>query len=850
MKDRNAPMRWWLLAHAVLPLAYVITGRLGLLLAVPPGYATAVFVPAGIAVGAMFMAGPSVLPGIFIGSFLLNVWIGYAVTDQIGVVSSAAAIVIALASTLQAALGGAVLRRAIGYPAAFDKPRDLLLLLVLSPAFCLISASLSLAAMWALGAVRSGDLPSNWMTWWAGDTLGVLVALPLLFVLAAEPRVLWRSRAWSVAVPMLLCFGLFVAIFIRVNSWESDQSLFEFRLRSQQFADQMRSTLEEQRGFLEQLSDAFVSRDQPVTRQEFHDLVQTLLHRFPIIQAVEWAPTVRSGDRTRFEAARRAEMPGFEIRERAESSELQSARDRTAFYPVTFVEPLAGNERAIGFDLASEHARRAAIDTATMTGNLAATAPIRLVQEHNARYGMLLIDAVSSGPTGPGVVLVVLRMDAFAAALAAPLRSTLNMRFRDAAAAAPFFDAIPKVTRPPFETEFDFGTRRYVVNTTPSAAYLDAQRGWQSWAVLAAGALGTGLIGGLLLLGTGHGYRFGQLAKKLRDNEASLREKEAELESIIYRTPFMLIRLDRDLRYRFISHAYLELTGRRPELVIGKRLPDVLGDKDFQTIRPYVEKVLQGSRVEFDREVHYQGVGTRFLHVIYTPETDDSGAVTGWLASMLDITERKRAEEEQKRAAEAEQILIRELQHRTNNLLAVIQGIAQKTLSGSGPLDEARKIFEGRLLALAGTYRRLTKSNWSGVSLSEIVQLTLEPFAARTEIDGPDLLLSAKNAQNFSLALHELATNALKHGALSSGGGNVSIAWTIASNGGGPILKFRWRERGGPAVRGPGQRGFGTLLLESTFKGVTFDYAREGLTCEIRVPLGDSEFAASPQLSP
>jgi PAS domain S-box-containing protein len=849
MKHLKTPMRRWLLACAVLPLAYVITGRLGLLIAVPPGYATAVFLPAGIAVGAMFMAGPSALPGIFIGSLLLNVWIGYAITGQFALVSAAAAIVIALASTVQAALGGAVLRRAIGYPAAFDNPRDLLLLLVLSPVFCVTSASLSLAAMWTLGAVQADDLPSNWMTWWAGDTLGVLVALPLLFVLAAEPRVLWRSRAWSVAVPMLLCFGLFVAIFIRVNGWESDQSLFEFRLRSQQLADKMRATLEEQRGFLEQLSDAFVSRDQPVTRQEFHDLVQTLLHRFPIIQAVEWAPTVRAGDRTKFETAQRAETPGFEIRERAESSDLQSAGDRNDFYPVTYVEPLAGNERAMGFDLASDHSRRIAIDTATTTGNLAATAPIRLVQEHNAQYGMLLIDSVSSGPTGPGVVLVVLRMDAFAATLAEPLGSTLNMRFRDAAAAAPFFDAIPKVTRPPFETEFDFGTRRYVVNTTPSAAYLEAHRGWQSWAVLAAGALGTGLIGGLLLLGTGHGYRFAQLAKKLRDNEASLREKEAELESIIYRTPFMLIRLDRDLRYRFISHAYLEMTGRRPELVIGKRLPDVLGDKDFQTIRPYVEKVLQGNRVEFDREVHYPGVGTRFLHVIYTPETDDGGAVTGWLASMLDITERKRAEEEQRRAAEAEQILIRELQHRTNNLLAVIQGIAQKTLSGSGPLDEARKIFEGRLLALAGTYRRLTKSNWSGVSLSEIVQLTLEPFAARTEIDGPDLLLSAKNAQNFSLALHELATNALKHGALSGAGGNVSIAWSVASNGGGSILKFRWRERGGPPVHGPGQRGFGTLLLESTFKTVKFDYAREGLTCEIHVPLGSTEYAVSPQLS-
>jgi len=849
MEPLKASMQRWVLAYAVLPLAYVITGRLGLLLAVPPGYATAVFLPAGIAVGAVFMAGASTLPGIFIGSLLLNIWIGYSIGDHVGLLSAAAAVVIALASTLQAALGGTVLRRAIGYPAAFDNPRDLLLLLVLSPVFCLTSASLSLAAMWALGAVQSGDLPSNWMTWWAGDTLGVLVALPLLFVLAAEPRVLWRSRAWSVAVPMLLCFGLFVAIFIRVNSWESDQSFFEFRLRSQQLADQMRGTLEEQRGFLEQLSDAFVSRDQPVTRQEFHDLVQTLLHRFPIIQAVEWAPSVQSGDRAKFEAGQRAELPGFEIREGVQSGELQSAGDRPHFYPVTYIEPLSGNERAVGFDLASNDVRRTAIDTATTTGNLAATAPIRLVQEHDGRYGMLLVDAVSSGPTGPGVVLVVLRMDAFAAAFTDPLRSTLNMRFRDAAADAPFFDAIPGVTQAPFETTFDFGTRRYVVNTAPSAAYLEAHRGWQSWAVLAAGALGTGLIGGLLLLGTGHGYRFGQLAKKLQDNEASLREKEAELESIIYRTPFMLIRLDRDLRYRFISHAYLELTGRRPEHVVGKRLVDVLGDKDFQAIRPYVEKVLQGNRVEFDREVHYQGVETRYLHVIYTPEKDDSGTVTGWLASMLDITERKRAEEQQKRATEAEQILIRELQHRTNNLLAVIQGIAQKTLSGSESLDEARKIFEGRLLALAGTYRQLTKSNWSGVSLSEIVHLTLEPFAAQAEIDGPDLLLSAKNAQNFSLALHELATNALKHGALSGAGGNMSIAWTVANNGGGSILKFRWRERGGPPVHGPGQRGFGTLLLESTFKTVNFDYAREGLTCEIHVPLGNNEFAVPPHLS-
>jgi PAS domain S-box-containing protein len=849
MKHLKAAMARQLLIYAALPLAYVITGRLGLLLAVPPGYATAVFVPAGVAVGAMFIAGASTLPGTFLGSFLLNLWVGYAITGQINAIDTAAAIVIALASALQAALGGSLLRRVIGYPAALDNPRDLLFLLVLSPLFCLTSASLSLAGMWALGAVQSGDLSINWTTWWAGDTLGVLVVLPLLLMLFAAPRDLWRSRIWPVAVPMLLCFGLFIAIFIRVNGWENDQSLFEFRLRSQQLADTMRATLEEQRGFLEQLSDSFVGRQQSVGRQEFGDLVHTLMHRFPIIQAVEWAPLVQSADRGRFEAAQRAEVPGFEVRQRAQSGELRSADDRNHFYPVTYVEPLLGNERAMGFDLASDETRRIAIEAATTSGNLTATAPIRLVQENGSQNGILLIDAVSSGPTGPGIVLVVLRVGTFAAMLVDPLRSTLNLRFADAAASAPLFDAIPQTVSVLFETEFNFGTRRYLVNTTPSPAYIATHRGWQSWAVLAAGALGTGLIGGLLLLGTGHVYRFEQLANKLRQNEASLRDKEAQLESIIYRTPFMLIRVDRDLRYRFVSHAFLEMTGRRSEQVIGKRVSDILGDEDFQAIRPYIEKVMQGNRVEFEREVHYQGVGTRYLHVVYTPEKDDSGTVTGWIVSMLDITERKRAEEEQKRAAEAEQILVRELQHRTNNLLAVIQGIAQKTLSGSGPLAEARKIFEGRLLALASTYRRLTKSNWSGVRLSEIVHLTLEPFAARTEIDGPDLMLSAKNAQNFSLALHELATNALKHGALSSADGKVSIVWTVASNGGGPVLKFRWRERGGPPVLAPDQRGFGTSLLESTFKMINFDYAREGLTCEIHVPLGKNEFESSPQLS-
>ena len=214
-----------LLLYVALPLAYITCGRLGLLLAVPPGFATAVFLPAGIAVTAMLVAGSASLPGTFLGSLLLNIWISYSVGHPFDVVGVNAALVIALSSMIQAAVGGALLRRLIGYPASFDNLRDLLLFLLLAPVICLISATSSLSGLRALSIVPATDLIGNWITWWVGDTLGVLVALPLMLVLVGEPRPLWRSRARFVAAPMVLCFALFIAIFMHLNRWESEQSL-------------------------------------------------------------------------------------------------------------------------------------------------------------------------------------------------------------------------------------------------------------------------------------------------------------------------------------------------------------------------------------------------------------------------------------------------------------------------------------------------------------------------------------------------------------------------------------------------------------------------------------------------
>ena len=180
----NLTARRQLLLYTALPLAYIVIGRLSLLLAPPPGYATPVFLPAGIAVTATFVAGATGLPGTFLGSFLLNLWIGYVIAGRLNLMQIAAALVIAAGSTTQAAIGGMALRRTMGYPAPFENASNILVFLLLAPTFCLTSATLSLGGLWALGAVELSDLPMNWTMWWLGDTLGVLVALPLMLVLS------------------------------------------------------------------------------------------------------------------------------------------------------------------------------------------------------------------------------------------------------------------------------------------------------------------------------------------------------------------------------------------------------------------------------------------------------------------------------------------------------------------------------------------------------------------------------------------------------------------------------------------------------------------------------------------
>jgi PAS domain S-box-containing protein len=127
--------------------------------------------------------------------------------------------------------------------------------------------------------------------------------------------------------------------------------------------------------------------------------------------------------------------------------------------------------------------------------------------------------------------------------------------------------------------------------------------------------------------------------------EEALRDKEAELNAIINQTPFMLTRCTRDLRYRFASRAYAEMLHRKPEEIAGQPIREIMGEEGFDAITPHVERVLRGEHVEYEEDVSFRGAGVHFLHVAYTPDRDEQGRVVGWFASIVDITERKLAEE-------------------------------------------------------------------------------------------------------------------------------------------------------------------------------------------------------------
>ena len=304
----------------------------------------------------------------------------------------------------------------------------------------------------------------------------------------------------------------------------------------------------------------------------------------------------------------------------------------------------------------------------------------------------------------------------------------------------------------------------------------------------------------------------------------------SDLQNLLDSTQIATVFLDDDLHIRHFTPALTELFPLR-DSDRGRPITDIVNLLVYEDLKRDVEAV-QISKSVVDHEVALKDTSATFLMRI-RPYRTATNLIDGVVLTFVDITQRKRDEEHKK-------LLAGEIQHRTKNLIAVIGSIANRTLSNDRPIEISRKVFTARLNALAQCHSLLMEAG-DGASLEEIVRAELASFSERLTIDGPRVMLTPAGAQGFALIVHELATNAAKHGALANTLGMVSVVWSRTDmSGEEPRLSFRWRERGGPPVEQPTRKGFGSTLLELAIPSAhhsEFNYAPEGLTYDLDVPL-------------
>jgi two-component sensor histidine kinase len=314
-----------------------------------------------------------------------------------------------------------------------------------------------------------------------------------------------------------------------------------------------------------------------------------------------------------------------------------------------------------------------------------------------------------------------------------------------------------------------------------------------------------------------------------------LRARFARYETALRGSQVTVYTQDSDLRYTSVSNP-----------VFGRAVGDILGRTDAEILK------LDGgvAMIAVKREVLASGEakraempledasGIRWHDFHIEPLRNEVGDVVGLTCASVDVTERKEGEAHLR-------LLLRELTHRSKNLLAVIQAMARQTARHTGSVESFLTQFGARLQALAASHDLLVRESWYGASLGELIRSQLGGYldgsTAQVSIEGPAIALKPEAAQNLGLALHELAVNAAKFGALSVPSGRVSITWSRRGSMGDNSVELDWREQLGPKVKIRRRKGFGSMVIERNLAraldaDVKLQFDPDGLHCHIVIP--------------
>jgi PAS domain S-box-containing protein len=324
-----------------------------------------------------------------------------------------------------------------------------------------------------------------------------------------------------------------------------------------------------------------------------------------------------------------------------------------------------------------------------------------------------------------------------------------------------------------------------------------------------------------------------QLEERVEARTKELAEAKQRFEIALRGSPISVFSQDKDMRFTW---AHNLPTGLKPEHVIGKTDAEIFPREAAETIMAAKRAAMETGDSQ-ELEANFEMFGRkRSFYLVVEPLRDDKDAVIGTTSIAVDITERK-ANEDQLR------LLLRELTHRSKNLLAVIHAIARQTASRTRTIEDFLERFSARLVAIGSSHDLLIADDWHGASLRMLVEQQLgahaDRFGGQIAIEGEDVMLKPEAVQNLGLALHELATNAQKYGSLSNPQGHIRIHWQVCDEA--SKLKLIWQERGGPPVTPPERSGFGRAMIETVvgqaLEGdVRLSFPAKGVRCEIVIP--------------
>lgn len=553
----------WIFQILLLAAAYFATGKLGIFLAVPPGYATAIWPPSGIALAGILLYGYRVWPGVLLGSILVNLPTTLVTGSTLDIAVSVGVILtISGGAALQAVTGAYLLKRFAGFPNLLAGEQEIFSFMLIGGILSsLVNCTISVTTLVLGNRIPIANFLTNWGTWWVGDAIGVFIFTPLILVWALRPSEAWVNRRKSISLAISITFLLTLALVSYASQKEKEHLEFEFFRDAAAFKADLEKSILTYFDVLRSL-ESFYSATAKVERQEFGVFVATSLANGNLqgIQALEWSPIIASPKRESFEKdLQNKGFPNFRITERDIHNHIIAADQRPEFAPVTFVEPYEGNESALGYDLYSNPIRRDAMDRARDTGEIAVTARIILVQEHGDQFGVLAFMPIYQKGLPhntleqrrlhiTGFVLLVFRgRDIVTASLKNLNTDKLSYRLIDETAppseqllfASGQQELIPFIQQEKglfgkslaliSSSRIPIGGRLWRFEITPTQNYFADQRAYTAWLILLAGLLLSSLLGAFVLVSSG---RDGLLRRQVAERTSALEQSEARFRAM------------------------------------------------------------------------------------------------------------------------------------------------------------------------------------------------------------------------------------------------------------------------------------------------------------------------------